>query len=119
MFFFGVFGIQDKQRTVKEFGNVLCPDCERLSRAELIESFTFFHFFFIPLFRWNKKYFITMRCCRSLYTVNEDYFQELKNSDSIDFSRLNRIRVSHDICPLCGNYINPNFNFCPKCGQKL
>lgn len=120
MFFFGIFGIQDKERTLKEFESVICPRCGRLTRAELIEIYTYFHFFFIPLFQWNRRYYLSLRCCKTLYEVPYDYAIELKQSPTIDFSRLRELTsFSSNICPRCGSIINPNFNYCPFCGERL
>ena len=47
-FFIGIFGIQDKQKTIREFNNVVCSYCGSLSRAELIEQYTYFHFSSYP-----------------------------------------------------------------------
>jgi len=119
MFFIGIFGIQNKYRIVKEFYNVVCPNCDRLSRIELVETYDYFHFFFIPLFRWNFKYYLKARCCNSLYEVDKDYFHELKNSNTIDFNRVRSVYSNPNICPNCGGFINPGFSFCPHCGQRL
>ena len=118
MFFISIFGIQQKDRIIKEFDNTICPDCGRLTRAELGESYTFFHFFFIPLFKWNKKYFVKLRCCGSIYMVESDYVNELINSTDIDFDKLSKVQYSGNLCPNCGTFINPNFIYCPYCGQK-
>ena len=44
MIFIRIFGIQDKQRVIREYSNVVCK-CGRLSRGELIEHYTYFHLF--------------------------------------------------------------------------
>jgi len=119
MFFVGIFGIQNKSRLIREFDNVVCPNCGRLSRTELIESYSYFHFFFIPLFKWGRRYFLRLRCCGTLYEVDRDYADQLKSGDTIDFDRLKKMGSAGGFCPNCGNYVNPGFNFCPRCGAKL
>jgi ribosomal protein L32 len=119
MFFIGIFGIQNKEKMIREFENVVCPSCGRLSRAELIESYTYFHFFFIPLFRWGYKYFLRLRCCGSIYEVEKEYADELKRTDAVDFTRLKKLGATGGFCPNCGAYVHPGFNFCPHCGTKL
>lgn len=119
MFFVGIFGIQSKERSVKEYDNIVCPDCNRLSRAELFESYTYFHFFFIPIFKWNKKYFVKLRCCGNVYIVDQQYISELKNSDDIDFTKLNKYQRAGNLCYNCGKLSNPGFSYCPYCGEKL
>ncbi|MCG0274786.1 MAG: zinc ribbon domain-containing protein [Thermosediminibacteraceae bacterium] len=119
MFFFGIFGIQDRERIIKEFDAVICPSCGRLSRAELIEIFTYFHFFFIPIFQWNRRYFVRYRCCPVIYSVEKEYAEELKRGAILDPSRLHKVFGHGSYCPECGSYIDPSFNFCPFCGRKL
>jgi hypothetical protein len=104
MFFFGIFGIQQKDRSIKEFDNIICPDCGRLTRAELRESYTYFHFFFIPLIKWNRQCFLQLRCCGSLYMVDSDYVDELKRSENVDFVDI---------------YINPNVRLFAQCCIKI
>lgn len=119
MFFIGIFGIQNKDRLIKEFDNIICPNCGRLTRAELIESYTYFHFFFIPLFKWDRKYFLRLRCCGSYYEVEKEYVPDIRQSSTIDFSRLKKLGATSGFCPNCGCYVNPGYNFCPHCGAKL
>ncbi len=120
MFFIGIFGIQNKDRLLKEYDSVICPDCGRLSRAELFETYTYFHFFFIPLFKWGRKYFVKLRCCNGIFVAEEDYAKQLLNSETIDFDRLQKFGIYDDrACSNCGAYVNPNFNYCPNCGNKL
>jgi hypothetical protein len=119
MFFIGIFGVQDKDRLIREYDSIICPGCGRLSRAELVELYTYFHFFFIPLFKWNRRYFIRFRCCGSIYAVEGNYVQELKKGATLDTGRLEKIGASGNTCPGCGNYVNPGFNYCPYCGAKL
>jgi predicted RNA-binding Zn-ribbon protein involved in translation (DUF1610 family) len=118
MFFIGIFGIQSKDKVIKEFHNTVCPNCGRLSRAELIETYNYFHIFFIPVYRWNFKYYIKARCCNSVYVVDRDYLEELKDSDTIDFDRVKDL-YTPNVCSNCGGAINPGFSFCPHCGQQL
>ncbi len=118
MFFFGIFGIQQKDRIIKEFDNIICPECGRYTRAKLREVYTYFHFFFIPLFKWNRQYFLQLRCCGSSYMVDSDYVGELKQRGDVDFDRLRKMQTPKNICQNCGNLLNPNFTYCPYCGQK-
>lgn len=120
MFFIGIFGIQSKSKLQKEYENVICPDCGRFSRAELFESYMYFHFFFIPLFKWDRKYYIKLRCCNAIYVAEQDYAKELLGNDTIDFTRLKKAGISDSrTCPNCGVYVDTSFNYCPNCGHKL
>ncbi|MFA5676366.1 MAG: zinc ribbon domain-containing protein, partial [Christensenellales bacterium] len=92
MFFIGVFGADIKQKKLREFEAITCGGCGRLTRAELVLSYSYFHVFFIPTFRWSKRYFIKTRCCGAVYEADADYANILLNASDIDFSRLNKIK---------------------------
>lgn len=118
MFFFGIFGTQNKTRLIKEFSNVICK-CGRLSRIALIEEYMYFHFFFIPIFKWGRKYYAEARCCGRIFEVPPDYADELMKSETIDINRLREIESPYKICPSCGRYVDSNFRYCPYCGSSL
>jgi len=119
MFFIGIFGIQDKQRVVREYPNVICK-CGSLSRGELIEEYTYFHFFFIPIFKWNKRYYMRFRCCNRIFRVPPDYVNELKDSTDVDVNRLEEVQTYFgNQCSNCGAVLHRSFAYCPYCGQKI
>jgi hypothetical protein len=125
MFFIGIFGIESKEKEIKTFSVAVCPDCGKYSQAVLTESFTYFHIFFIPTFRWNRKYFLRMRYCGSVYEVSAEYANQLKDADTIDFSRLKKVRTGFAgyedtwaACPNCGKRFDRSFAYCPYCGSK-
>ena len=124
MFFIGIFGIEQKEKEIKKFGSVVCPDCGRLTNAVLFVSYTYFHTFFIPTFRWNKKYFLKLRCCGSVYEAPEEYARLLKDADTIDMSRLRKVHSGFGgndmftVCPACGRTFDKSFSYCPYCGAK-
>ncbi len=125
MFFIGIFGIESKEKKIKTFGAAVCPDCGKYTQAVLFESFTYFHIFFIPTFRWNRKYYITLSCCGPVYKAPAEYAKKLKDADTIDFSRLEKVRTGsagyEDLwaaCQNCGKGFDESFAYCPYCGTK-
>jgi len=118
MFFIGIFGIQNGSKEIREYSNTICQ-CGRLSRAILIEEYMYFHFFFIPVFKWGRKYYVQSRCCGRIFSVPEEYVDELKKSDTVDFERLREIKEVPRRCPECGYPIQPDFTFCPHCGKRF
>lgn len=125
MFFIGIFGVEDREKPVRDFVNAVCPVCGRLTSAHIYEHYTYFHVFFIPTIRWNKHYFVKLRCCGALYEADAAYAQELKTAVGIDFSRLKKISggfggfgdmFAH--CPRCGADFDASFAYCPHCGAK-
>ena len=125
MFFIGVFGIEQKEETKKEYTNIVCSVCGRWTHAKLVYAYSYFHFFFLPLFRYHKRYLVELGCCGALYEANVEYYQELLAGAALDFSRLIRSGQSGTaggeakFCPRCGAKSDPSFEYCPFCGTKL
>lgn len=128
MFFIGIFGIEEKERELKTFAQVVCPVCGRFSHAVLTEHYTYFHIFFIPTFRWNRRYDLKLRCCNAVYEADAEYARELQTTDAIDFSRIKLVssgfgrfsdfESSSVVCPYCGRSYDSSYAFCPHCGTK-
>lgn len=128
MFFIGIFGIEEKERELKTIAQVVCPVCGRFSQAVFVEHYTYLHIFFIPTFRWNKHYYIKLRCCSALYEADAAYADQLKTTETIDFTRLKLVSsgfgrftdfaTSDTVCSSCGRSYDSGFAFCPHCGTK-
>ena len=69
-FMFLIMGINNGRKKLKFTQNLLCPFCGRAAQIEIIMTYTYFMFFFIPLFRWNRRYFVTMPCCGASYELD-------------------------------------------------
>ncbi len=61
MFF--VAGISQGEKLLKFSQLLICPNCGRYGRVSVFMRYTCFTFFFIPLFRWNRRYYARMECC--------------------------------------------------------
>lgn len=118
MFFFGIFGIGNKVKDIKEFNNCICV-CGRYSHLKLFKEYSYFHFFFIPLFTWGRRYYLEDRSCGRVFEVPPDYRGELLRSSNIDFSRLQEVKMPFRVCPGCGKYSDANYQYCPYCGREL
>ena len=125
MLFIGIFGIEQKEKELREFTNIICPDCARSSRAVLILRYTYFHVFFIQTFRWNRRYYIRMRGCGAVYEADTDYGRQMENAGDIDFSRVRKVSSGisgfkdfYATCESCGRAFDPGFAYCPHCGSR-
>jgi len=88
MFFIGVFGTGEDQKELRTFTNVICPCCGRYAQAKLVFRYSYCHFFFLPLFKFRKKYLVLPSCGCSVYEADAEYAEELRTADHIDMSRL-------------------------------
>ena len=50
MFFIGVFGIEHREKIIKEINNLTCKKCLQNVTGKLIKEYDYFHFFFIHLY---------------------------------------------------------------------
>ncbi|WP_125154057.1 zinc ribbon domain-containing protein [Clostridium rectalis] len=122
MFFIGILGIEDRRKTVKVIQNSVCKACNRLSSYELIKENTVFHLFFIPIFKWNKRYYLVSRCCNSIFQIPIEIGEEIENSkrQTIQDDDLEDVHInSSEVCINCGLNIEKSFQYCPRCGSRL
>lgn len=121
MFFIGVFGIEDRNKEIRGINNFACKSCTSLN-GRLIKEFTCFHFFFIPLFKWNVRYYIVCNGCRTVFRISKEKGEALENSstETVSYWDLEEMNYRKDnVCPTCGRELNENFEYCPYCGRKL
>jgi hypothetical protein len=125
MFFFGVFGIDTKSKEIRDINNVTCKQCGRYGVYRLVKQYSFFHLFFIPLFKWGEKYFLVSRCCKSVFSVDNEKGKNLEQEMDTELleSDLQYLygeeKHSLDSCPNCGSKLDRSFDFCPYCGKKI
>jgi hypothetical protein len=121
-FFIGIFGIESGDKIVWQKDNVACP-CGKYGQAKLRMEYEYFHFFFIPLFKWNKRYSLIMGCCGTTYDVPQEEAELIRHQGIINFARLRKRsgfgNWEMSRCPSCGYPADQGFQYCPKCGRRL
>jgi hypothetical protein len=133
MFF--IMGLSDAQKKLEFVQTMLCSRCQQFGRFEVFMTYTYFSLFFIPIFKWNKKFYAKTSCCNTVYSIDdslgkrilkgenitlkeEDLHFEHRNAYSSLFQNSgynNSLRQ----CPNCGYLAEGDFVFCPKCGKRL
>ena len=131
MFFIGIFGIENKDKEVKDLNNLTCKKCNSTIKGKLIKNFDFFHFFFIPIFKWNEKYYVLCNSCKCLYSIPKEKGKAIENGDEVNITYWDLQEVYSDndinfnnsydmkICPNCGEQVKRNFKYCPYCGKEV
>ncbi|HHZ16695.1 MAG TPA: zinc ribbon domain-containing protein [Clostridia bacterium] len=122
MFFIGIFGVNQTEKPIGTYNNTICPNCGALTRLELYKRYTYFHLFFIPTFKWNLQYYAKSGCCDSIFELDPTIGAQYEKGFNPD------IRAEHlhplvqfepfKTCPHCHRKVEPEFNYCPYCGQK-
>lgn len=128
MFFIGIFGIQNKQKEIKFLNNIQCRNCNKDSGGNLIKTYNFFHFFFIPLFKWNEKYYIICSGCGFVYEIPKDKGKGIERGEDIEITYWDLKPDEYGIygyhpanqrCGNCGKELKPGYEYCPYCGTKI
>lgn len=124
MFF--ILGIENKEKVIKTIRNIICKACGQMSSYELIITYSFLHIFFIPIIRWNRRYYLKARCCNSLFQISKETFDVINNGSEEDINindyelkELNNPNSNRVICNNCGKISESHFEYCPYCGKKL
>ena len=116
MFFIGVFGINNRSKKIKE---VLfkCTGCLN-NKGELIEISNVFEIFFIPVFKFNKKYILKCTTCGSMYKLNKESIGKIIETEKVTYEDMEEVIYENRVCE-CGEKILDGYEYCPKCGRKL
>lgn len=136
MFFIGIFGIEQAQKELGRQSNVVCPSCGALTQLSIVKSYTFFHIFFIPTFRWNIHYYAKAACCGTVFELDHSVGQAYARGERPEIRAEHLQPLGHAAdgrdfhepggrinCPHCGRSIDETtgsgYQFCPYCGQAL
>jgi len=63
MLFIG--GISQGRKLLNYAKSILCGSCGSTSQCQVFMTYMYFSFFFIPLFKWNKRFYVQKSCCRA------------------------------------------------------
>ena len=122
MFFIGIFGVQNKTGQIASEAAVICPVCGRYGRYDILRSYYYFHVFFIPLWRWNKRYYIKTHCCSRVCELDQDIGSKIEAGRAVIIEREHihcADRAAAPSCPNCSARLDPGFVYCPYCGSSL
>lgn len=120
MFF--IFGISKKEKELDFSQTTICKTCSSYGRLEAFMTYSYFSLFFIPILKWNKKYYIRSTCCGSLYSIDKDLGMDIERGQrtSISESDLHPININNQkLCSNCNYPIERDFEYCPRCGEKI
>lgn len=123
MFFIG--GIAQGRKDFDFFRQtMICKKCGRYSSISVFMVYTYFSFFFIPLFKWGKKYFAVSNCCGTVYAIDPELGRSIEHGESVTLREEDLTIVGMDNshtnnCPDCGYLLSPEYEYCPKCGRKV
>lgn len=123
MFFVGIFGVETKKKEIKVLPNFYCKACDRDEVGQLIKVYSYFHFFFIPIIKWNESYYILCNNCNTVYEIAKEKGKRLEIGEEKNVTywdlKESQSYYSKRICKSCNNEVEDRFLYCPYCGKKL
>lgn len=129
MFF--IVSVNQGRKNIGHHQLVICDKCGQYGHYEVLMTYMYLSFFFIPLFKWKKRYFVKTSCCHSLYQLNPKVGRHIRRGREVEITAKDLILIqrgtsikqnnmAHKFCIHC-NYTTTeeDFIYCPKCGTML
>ena len=112
MFF--IMGITEGRKRFEQLFSIICPACGNAGRAVVYMTYTCLSLFFIPVFKWNRQYYVEMECCGTLFMLNEENIEHyiLTISQYVDTNYYHEFIIAFTedkqflIDPTFGQFIN-------------
>ena len=103
---------------------ITCVSCGRYGRFQVFMLYTVLSFFFIPTFKWNKRYYVKTSCCGTVYELDSEIGKRIASGEDVqiklqDLTKVNSGRGFFKHCNNCGYETTEDFDFCPKCGTRF
>ena len=124
MFF--MIGVTQGRKDLAHDQLVICTQCGQYGRYRVFMTFTQLLLFFIPCFRWGKRYIVEMSCCGTQYELNPEIGARIARGEKVEIGpadlqivRGGRTPRMVRRCAACGYQTDEDFSFCPKCGDPL
>ncbi len=119
---FLIFGINSKRKKLDFSQSVQCPCCGRFGTLSVWTVYSCFSLFFIPLVRWNVRYYAQLSCCGATCELARELGRAVARGQpaALDPATLAfEGGFAAHRCPNCGFTTAEDFQFCPKCGGPL
>lgn len=129
MFFIG--GItQGTKELLYNAAAIVCGRCGRYGRYQVYMTYMCLSVFFIPVFKWHRRYYVKTSCCGAVYELDSELGARIAHGEEPEIRPENLTLVSegHELpawevpvkkCRVCGYETKENFDFCPKCGNRF
>src|SRR5690554_2856253 len=120
---FFIFGISNGRKDLDHHQTMVCSVCGRYGGYEVFMDYMYFSLFFIPVFKWNKTYYVRSSCCGTLYTIDNDLGKRIVRGENVTLQEgdLHEVQRGWDLgmkrCNQCGYTTNQDYQYCPKCAN--
>lgn len=129
MFF--IASVNQGKKNIGHHQLVICDKCGQYGRYEVLMTYMYLSLFFIPIFKWKKRYFVKSSCCHTMYQLNPKVGRRIRRGMEVEITpkdlvliqkgtAIRQNNLTHKFCIHC-NYTTAeeDFAYCPKCGTLL
>lgn len=92
MFF--IMGITDGRKVFDFTQTVICDICGKYGRYQVFMTYTVLSLFFIPCFKWNKRFYVQTSCCNTLYELNPEIGKRIAKGENLEIMPDNLTKVN-------------------------
>ncbi len=120
-----IFGISNGRKDLNFHQTMVCSVCGRYGSYKIIMEYMFFSLFFIPIFKWNKTYYVKTGCCGTLYTIDRELGKRIARGENIDLQETDLHKVQsgwyHSMkrCSKCNFTTREDYKYCPNCANPM
>lgn len=147
MFF--IMGVSQGQKKLNFDQLVICGHCGKYGHLEVYMVYSYLSLFFIPVFKWGKHYYVRTTCCDTTVEIDEELGRRIGRGEvtslpeniipadyryrgpgqaqgqpggpsqgQVQLQQLQQTQPKKR-CPSCGFEAAEDYQYCPKCGQRL
>ena len=119
-----MMGIMPGRRDFDFNQMITCPICGAYGSYRVFVTYTVLSLFFIPCFKWGKRYYVQTTCCNTVYELDPEVGKRIAHGEDVTIRQEDLTRVmdqgySVKKCKNCGYSTDEDFEFCPKCGNRF
>lgn len=122
---FFIIGMTRGRKDLEFSQMMICDQCGSYGRYTVFMTYMCLSFFFLPLFKWKKQYFVQSTCCNTLYGLDPETGKQIEKGSTVEIrpehlTLLEKgFRNRSKKCMNCGYETREEFDYCPKCGRRL
>ena len=121
MFF--IMGIDQGRKQLLFDQLMICKCCQRYGHIQVFITYTCLSLFFIPVFKWGKRYQVQMSCCNAVCELDPELGKAIERGEVTrldeDILKFHHQEHHGKQCGNCGYYTTEDFTYCPKCGKSF
>lgn len=120
---FLIMGVSNGEKQLMFDQSIICSCCSHFGRLQVMVSYMFFSLFFIPIFKWSKRYYVKTTCCGAIAELDKETGHSIERGGmtALDLGTLHFSCPygSTKRCTVCGYETSDDFLYCPKCGHPF